>query len=101
MAKDLKDSLKSIYKEEETRLGTILKGTLASFLKIDDSQIKLDNISPTLTGVRAIFSVGDLNFSLSHPENTTDIIVNGSPIRVKSLVDVGRILQIEDNKRGQ
>lgn len=101
MTKDLEDRLKSIYKEDETRLGIILKGTLASFLKIEDSEIKLDNISPTLTGVRATFSVGDLRFDLCHPENTTDIIINGSPMIVKNLVDVGRILQIQDNKIGR
>lgn len=98
MTENLRDSLKVKYKAEEVILGTRLKGTLSSFLKIDDFQIKLDNISPTLTGVRAMYSVGGLNFALNHPEDTIDIIVNGSPIRVKNLVDIGRVLQMEDNK---
>lgn len=94
----LKENLKSIYKEEETRHGNVLKGTLASFLNVNSSEIKLENISPTMTGVCATFSVEELRFHLHHPESTIDIDINGSPIRVKSLADVGRILQIQDNK---
>lgn len=98
MTGNLRDNLKSIYKHEEARLGIVLKGTLSSFLKIDDHQIKLVNIFPTLSGVRATYSVGDMSLALNHPEGTTDIIINGTPIRVKNLVDIGRALQMVDNR---
>lgn len=95
---DIKEKLKGCYDVEETKVKAIARGTLSSFLGIDEKDVSVHGAGPNDTGIRVYLEAGDLSFIYNHPSKKIEFSLDGNLYDVGTRADVGRIITFKENK---
>jgi hypothetical protein len=102
MSGSLRDKLLCDYKAEEEKAKKKARGTLSSFLGIDEEQIAVITAGPDDKGIRVHLIIKEdeevYQFYYQHPSAKIDFAMDGNIYPVENRAEVGRIITIQEFK---